>query len=82
MASAFYAGGGTVMLTALAVLPDSRRQGIGRALALARLQEARKRQCELAVLAPSPDGAKLYETLGFETHPQPPDRWFYLPASR
>jgi N-acetylglutamate synthase-like GNAT family acetyltransferase len=43
MASAFYAGS-TVLLTSLAVLPDSRREGVGRALALARLREARERQ--------------------------------------
>jgi hypothetical protein len=33
------------------------------------------------VLAPTGEGAKLYETLGFETHPQPADRWFYLPTA-
>jgi len=78
MASAFYSGA-TILLTALAVRPDSRRLGIGRALALTRLREARERGCELAVLGPSPDGEQLYKALGFETHPQPPDRWFYLP---
>jgi GNAT superfamily N-acetyltransferase len=78
MASAFYADT-TILLTAVAVLPESRRQGIGRALALARLSEARERGCDLAVLGPSPDGEQLYRTLGFEIHPQPPDRWFYLP---
>ena len=33
----------------------------------------------LAVLDPSPDGAKLYESLGFDVHRQLTDRWFYLP---
>jgi GNAT superfamily N-acetyltransferase len=79
MASAFY-GEDVVLLNAVGVLPEARRRGIGRALALRRLDDARDRGCELAVLAPSPDGAKLYESLGFETHAQPPDRWFYLPA--
>jgi GNAT superfamily N-acetyltransferase len=78
-ASAFYAGD-DVLLTAVAVLEELRRQGIGRALALTRLREARGRGCTGAVLGPSPDGAKLYEALGFETHDQPPDRCFYLPA--
>jgi GNAT superfamily N-acetyltransferase len=78
MASAFYAEE-MVLLTGVAVLDDSRRQGIGRSLAVTRLREARERGCRLAVLAPSPDGAKLYQALGFETHPQPVGRWFYLP---
>jgi GNAT superfamily N-acetyltransferase len=78
MASAFYAHT-TILLAGSAVLPRFRRQGIGRALALARLSEARERGCKLAVLGPSRDGEQLYRTLGFETHPQPADRWFYLP---
>jgi GNAT superfamily N-acetyltransferase len=81
MASAFFTDG-AVALASVAVLPSARRQGIGQALALARLREARARGCEFAVLAPSPDGEKLYLTLGFESHPQPPDRWFYAPLLR
>jgi GNAT superfamily N-acetyltransferase len=80
MASAFF-GEEVALLTALAVLERERRRGVGRALAAARLREARDRGCTLAVLDPSPDGAKLYESLGFETHRQPPDRWFYLPTA-
>jgi GNAT superfamily N-acetyltransferase len=80
MASAFYTDD-AVLLTSAAVRPDRRREGIGRALALTRLREARERRCEHAVLAPSPDGAKLYETLGLEIHPQPSGRCFYLPPS-
>lgn len=78
MASAFFTGR-TVVLASVAVLPSERRQGIGRALAHERLREARERGCDLAVLGPSPDGAALYETLGFESHQQPPDRWFHAP---
>lgn len=81
MASAFFTGD-TVALASVAVLPSARRQGIGRALALARLREARAHGCQLAVLGPSPDGEQLYLTLGFESHPQPPDRWFYAPFPR
>jgi GNAT superfamily N-acetyltransferase len=80
MASAFYTEE-LVLLNAAAVLNDSQRQGIGRSLVLSRLREARKRGCRLAVLAPSPDGAKLYNALGFETHRQPADRSFYLPPT-
>jgi GNAT superfamily N-acetyltransferase len=80
MASAFF-GEELALLTAVAVLERERRRGVGRALAMARLREARDRGCTLAVLDPSPEGAKLYESLGFETHRQPPDRWFYLPTA-
>jgi GNAT superfamily N-acetyltransferase len=78
MASAF-SSEEVVLLTAVAVLEDERRRGVGRALAVARLREARARGCTLAVLDPSPDGAKLYESLGFDVHRQLADRWFYLP---
>jgi len=78
MASAFLAGE-IVLLTAVGVLVHERRRGVGRLLALTRLRDARESGCTIAVLAPSPDGAKLYNALGFETHQQPGDRWFYLP---
>jgi predicted N-acetyltransferase YhbS len=80
MASAFFAGE-TVLLASLAVPPSERRQGVGSALTLARLKEAAARGCDLAVLAPTPDGAELYEALGFEHHPLPRDHWFYLPVA-
>ena len=79
MASAFF-GEEIALLTAVAVLETERRRGVGRALAIARLREARARGCALAVLDPSPDGAKLYGSLGFDFQPQPPGRWFYLPT--
>ncbi|MGN6797420.1 MAG: GNAT family N-acetyltransferase [Gaiellaceae bacterium] len=78
MASAFYTDE-LVYLTDLGVLDDERRRGIGRALAMTRLRDARDRGCSTAVLGASPDGAMLYRALGFETRRQPPDRWFYLP---
>ena len=80
MAEAFFTGS-IVLLDSVAVRPFARRRGIGRSLALARLREAHDRGCDVAVLAPSPDGAKLYEALGFERHASPPGRWFYLPSS-
>jgi GNAT superfamily N-acetyltransferase len=79
MASAFF-DEEVVLLTAVAVLDRERRRGVGRALAIARLREARARGCTLAVLDPSPEGGKLYESLGFDFHRQPEDRWFYLPT--
>ena len=80
MAEAFFTDS-IALLDSVAVRPFARRRGIGRSLALARLREARDRGCDVAVLAPSPDGAKLYEALRFERHASPPDRWFYLPSS-
>jgi GNAT superfamily N-acetyltransferase len=80
MAAAFFTPD-AVLLSAVGVLAHERRRGIGRSLATTRLEEAKERGCSLAVLAPSPDGKKLYESLGFETRPQPDDRWFYLPTT-
>jgi GNAT superfamily N-acetyltransferase len=79
MASVFF-DDEIALLTAVAVLEPERRRGVGRALAIARLREARARGCTLAVLDPSPEGAKLYGSLGFDLHRQPEDRWFYLPT--
>jgi GNAT superfamily N-acetyltransferase len=80
IAQAFYPGE-SVALLHVAVAEGERRRGIGRALVLARVQEARRRGCVQAVLGPSADGAKLYEALGFETAPSPGDRCYYLPIS-
>ncbi len=80
MAVAFFTES-IVLLDSVAVRPFARRRGVGRSLALTRLRDARDRGCDVATLAPSPDGAKLYEALGFERHPGPPNRWFYLPSS-
>jgi GNAT superfamily N-acetyltransferase len=77
-ASAFFAPA-TVLLNTVAVRPRMQRRGIGRSLTLARLRDARARGCTSAILAPSPDGRKLYASLGFRTQPQPPGYWFYLP---
>jgi ribosomal protein S18 acetylase RimI-like enzyme len=76
-ASAFFAPP-VAYLTSLAVLPEARRRGIGRSLALARLGAGRLRGCTSAVLAPTPEGRLLYETLGFHIERQPPGHWFYL----
>lgn len=80
IARAHYATGAAVMQH-VGVLPGERRRGVGRALAHARLAEARRRGYEHAVLSPSPEGAKLYGALGFAVEAFPPDRWFYLPVS-
>jgi GNAT superfamily N-acetyltransferase len=68
-----------LLLHDVAVVAHEQRRGIGRALTLGLAHWARAVGCEVAVLAPSPDGAKLAQSLGFQTAPTPPDRWFYLP---
>jgi GNAT superfamily N-acetyltransferase len=68
-----------VLLNTVAVRPHVRRRGIGRSLTRARLLDAKRRGCTTAILAPSPEGGKLYASLGFRTRPQPAGRWFYLP---
>ncbi len=80
LAQAFFASR-TVSLLHVAVLEGERRGGIGRALALARLCEARRRGYETVVLAPSAEGEALYHSLGFGTSATPADRCFYLPLS-
>jgi Acetyltransferase (GNAT) family len=77
MAGSFHART-TVLLTANGVVAASRRLGIGSALARARLRDARTEGCEFAVLAPSPDGAKLYKALGFQSHVNRPIAGFTL----
>jgi GNAT superfamily N-acetyltransferase len=64
----------------MAVVEEERRRGIGTALALMRLQEARRLGCDLAVFGTTPESASLYEQFGFTTQPVEGRRWFYLPA--
>jgi GNAT superfamily N-acetyltransferase len=77
-ASAFFAPP-TALLNTVAVRPHMRRRGIARSLALARLRDARTQGCTTAILAPSPDGTKLYASLGFRLQPDATGHWFYLP---
>ena len=60
----------------LAVLPDHRRQGIGRAL-LARALDGAP---EHVVLGPTPESIPFYRRVGFELRPALRDRCFYLPS--
>jgi GNAT superfamily N-acetyltransferase len=78
LASAFFTST-TVLLEQVEVVEDERRRGIATALALARLHEARRLGCELAVFGTTPESAALYERFGFTTQPDEGRRWFYLP---
>jgi ribosomal protein S18 acetylase RimI-like enzyme len=72
--------GSVVDLCNLAVVDRERRQGIGRALAGERIRAAHERGATTIVSALSPDGWKLYESLGFHSVGVIPARWFYLPS--
>ena len=74
-----YLAGDVALLEHVAVLPDERRRGIGRALAVVRLHAARRAGCETAVFGTTPESVALYEPFGFTTEPDLPRRWFYLP---
>jgi len=63
------AGSGQADIQTIAVAPDARRRGLGRALMLALLDEARARRAAevfLEVRADNPNARALYESLGFE----------------
>lgn len=52
----------------VATVPEARRQGIGAAVTLAPLREARAMGCRIAVLGASPVGECLYRRLGFQEY--------------
>lgn len=62
-------GGGQVDIQTVAVSAGARRRGLGRALLVALLDEARRREATevlLEVRADNPDAQALYRSLGFE----------------
>jgi predicted acetyltransferase len=64
-ASVFYATG-VAGVNAVGTLPEARRQGIGSAITLRRLLEARERGYRVGVLQSSRMGYNLYRRLGFQ----------------
>ena len=68
----------TAVVLDLAVLPDHRRRGIGRAL----LARALTGAPEHVVLGPTPESIPFYRRLGFELRPALKDRYYYLPGLR
>jgi GNAT superfamily N-acetyltransferase len=64
----------------LGVAQSHRRRGIGRALVTARLADAAQRGATTVVSAPSPEGWRLQQTLGFRSVAVVADTWFYLPT--
>ncbi|MBA2680287.1 MAG: hypothetical protein H0U76_18055 [Ktedonobacteraceae bacterium] len=63
--SAMFLGGGAAGLYSVGTLPSARRRGIGTAVSLAPLLNARARGYTLAVLESSPIGYTMYVRLGF-----------------
>ena len=63
--SALFHGAGVAGLYGVASLPEVRGRGIGSALSLAALREARAMGCRMAVLESSPLGYSVYQRLGF-----------------
>jgi [ribosomal protein S18]-alanine N-acetyltransferase len=62
-------GSGQADIQTIAVAPDARRHGLGRALMVALLDEARRRDASevfLEVRADNPNAEALYVSLGFE----------------
>jgi ribosomal protein S18 acetylase RimI-like enzyme len=63
-----YVGGGAVGLFAIGTLPGARRRGVGSALTLVPMLEAREQGVEAAILQATPDGEQLYLRLGFQEY--------------
>lgn len=63
--SAVFLGAGVAGLYGVSSLPDVRGRGIGSALSLAALREAKAAGCRMAVLESSPLGYSVYQHLGF-----------------
>lgn len=56
-------------LYCVTTLADVQRRGIGTAVVLAALVEARARGYRVAVLGPTPQSQRMYQRIGFELHP-------------
>jgi GNAT superfamily N-acetyltransferase len=61
----------------VAVRDSARREAVGTALVSALLAWGAKHGALEVVAAPSPDGWRLFNTLGFENVPVTPDTCFY-----
>ena len=63
----------------LAVDPNQRRRGIGRALVLHALRAASAAGCTAVTIGPTPATVPFYEALGLSLERYPPDRCYYTP---
>lgn len=63
-----HTGGGVVGLYGIGTLPAARRRGVGSALTLVPMLEAREEGFRAAILHATPDGERLYPRLGFREY--------------
>lgn len=63
--SAMVLDAGVAGVYAVATLPEARQRGIGRAMSVAALVDARAAGCRVAVLQASPAGYPIYRKIGF-----------------
>jgi GNAT superfamily N-acetyltransferase len=77
--SSLFLGQKVAGLYDVSVKEHARHKGIGTALALAALREARTSGYRVAVLGPTPDSFRMYQRIGFIAQPDMGERCYYLP---